>query len=169
MARAARYPETRDVWPRALLLFGAGLLVFLVIAATTLKLIFDTKPFWPPAGTQTTANATSPALQPFPAADLAALRQREDNELRKLAWVDRNAGIARIPIEDAMKLVAAHGLPNWGGPAVAPAREDCVLLEERVPRVPQAENCHGGGVHGAPSERPASQQDNAASSTGGRP
>lgn len=169
MARAAHHPEKPDVQPKALLLFGAGLLIFLMIAATTLKLIFDTTPFWPSPGAKTAANAGSPALQHSPATDLAMFRNQEEHELARLAWVDRNAGIAQIPIEDAMKLVAAHGLPNWGQPAVAAAGEDCILLEDQLPRVSQAGNCHGGSVNRAPSERSPSQQDNPASAVGERP
>ena len=34
----------------------------------------------------------------------------------KLQWLDKNAGIAQIPVEDAMKIVAEKGLPPFSAP-----------------------------------------------------
>ncbi|QKC83595.1 hypothetical protein EB232_20115 [Mesorhizobium sp. NZP2077] len=124
--------------PRAVLLFGAGLLVFLALAAIALKLIFNTTPYWPLAGGGT-GDAT-PQLQVSPATDLTAFRKQEDQELGKLGWVDRNAGIARIPIEDAMKLITVQGLPDWKRQVVS-ERQDCALLGQQVPRAPQLSKC----------------------------
>jgi hypothetical protein len=39
---------------------------------------------------------------------------KANNELR---WVDKNAGIAQIPVKDAMKLIVEKGLPAAGAPA----------------------------------------------------
>ncbi len=35
----------------------------------------------------------------------------------KLQWIDKNAGIAQIPVEDAMKIIAEKGLPVAAAPA----------------------------------------------------
>ena len=43
-----------------------------------------------------------PRLQNDPAADLAAERAREQAQLDGYAWVNRNAGIVRIPLDRAM-------------------------------------------------------------------
>lgn len=48
----------------------------------------------------------APRLQPDPARDRAALREREQSKLRHYGWVDRKAGIAHIPLERAMALLA---------------------------------------------------------------
>jgi hypothetical protein len=61
---------------------------------------------------------------PQPLGELAALRQREDRLLHGYAWVDRQAGIVRIPIDDAIDLVASRGLP---------ARADRAQPPEPVP------------------------------------
>jgi hypothetical protein len=53
-----------------------------------------------------------PRLQTDPRDDMANLRRSEDEVLESYAWVDRNAGIVRIPIEQAMKLVAERGEPT---------------------------------------------------------
>lgn len=52
-----------------------------------------------------------PRLQTDPRDDLRNLRESEQRTLTTYGWVDRNAGIVRIPIEQAMKLTAERGLP----------------------------------------------------------
>jgi hypothetical protein len=47
-----------------------------------------------------------PVLQLSPTRDLAALRAREDKLLQGTEWIDRDKGLARIPIEKAMELLA---------------------------------------------------------------
>ena len=39
------------------------------------------------------------------------MRAREDAVLTTYGWVDRNTGVARIPIERAMDLLVERGLP----------------------------------------------------------
>jgi hypothetical protein len=43
---------------------------------------------------------------------LERLRAREEAILGSYGWVDREAGIARIPIEDAMAVLAERGWPD---------------------------------------------------------
>lgn len=150
MAKAL-HPETRDVRPRAVVLFGIGLLIFVALVAIALKLLFDTTPYWPLGETATKSSEANPALQRFPGPGLAAFRTLEDKELGKLAWVDRSAGIARIPIEDAMKLIAVQGLPDWERQAGS-AAQDCALLEGQVPRTPQARNCPAAAGGTSPAD-----------------
>jgi hypothetical protein len=38
------------------------------------------------------------------------MRAEEDRPLTTYGWVDRDAGIVRIPMEEAMKLVVSRGL-----------------------------------------------------------
>ena len=140
MAKAHRHPESRDVQPRVLLAFGGGLLLFIALAAIGVKLIFNTTPTWLllPANT----NPDNPDLQTAPQQDLAAFRAEEDRQLKTLGWVDRNAGIVRIPIDDAMWAVVSNGLPDWSQPEGEAARpDDCALVTAAVPRAPQAQNC----------------------------
>jgi hypothetical protein len=56
----------------------------------------------PPIG----AVPPEPRLQSNPTAQLAAQRAREQALLDGYAWVDRNAGIARIPVGRAMDILA---------------------------------------------------------------
>jgi hypothetical protein len=53
-----------------------------------------------------------PRLQTDPREDLIHLRNLQDDVLTSYAWVDRNGGIVRIPIERAMELTAERGLPT---------------------------------------------------------
>jgi len=52
-----------------------------------------------------------PRLQEDPFADLIALHAEEDTVLGSYGWVDRKAGVVRIPIQEAMRIVAERGLP----------------------------------------------------------
>jgi hypothetical protein len=137
----ARHPETRDVWPRALLLFAGGLVGFLLVSLGVLYLLFRPQALWTPAGAEWSDNEATPALSTSPHEDLAAIRRQEDAELEKLAWVDHDKGIARIPIEDAMRLIARNGLPHWSNEAAPASSGECSLLANDVPRAPQAADC----------------------------
>jgi hypothetical protein len=74
---------------------------------------------FPLAAGEATRLPPEPRLQTNPRADLAELREREDRALNTYSWVDRNAGIVRIPIDRAMSLTLERGLPvapQQGGP-----------------------------------------------------
>ena len=51
------------------------------------------------------------ALSGRPQDDLAAIRRAETERLESHGWVDRQAGVVRIPIGDAMDILARRGLP----------------------------------------------------------
>ena len=54
-----------------------------------------------------------------PQADLRE-KVRQDNEANNTtSWIDQNAGIAQIPVKDAMKLIAEKGLPAVSAPQPA--------------------------------------------------
>lgn len=54
---------------------------------------------------------------------LAAFRAQEEELLAGWGWVEKDQGIARMPIDDAMRIVAERGLPAFPPPAApAPAR-----------------------------------------------
>lgn len=52
-----------------------------------------------------------PHLQTQPFKDVYLLRQHENEVLGSYGWVDKNAGIVRLPIDRAMELVLERGLP----------------------------------------------------------
>ncbi|HTO95298.1 MAG TPA: hypothetical protein VMM80_12985 [Bacteroidota bacterium] len=55
-----------------------------------------------------------PRFQTDPHAELLRLRAAEDSILTTYGWVDRDSGLARIPVARAMALIAEHGLPLHG-------------------------------------------------------
>ncbi len=54
----------------------------------------------------------APQLQPDPTADLNKFRAAEEEELNSYGWVDQKAGKIHIPVERAMDLLVASGLPQ---------------------------------------------------------
>jgi hypothetical protein len=64
----------------------------------------------------TTAGKLPPAprLQTDPTSDLQQLLEAENAKLNSYGWIDRSAGVIRIPIDRAMDLLAQRGLPARG-------------------------------------------------------
>ena len=52
------------------------------------------------------AIAGADTLQPSPDKDIAAYRAEKERLLNEYAWIDRDRGIVRIPIEQAMAMLA---------------------------------------------------------------
>jgi hypothetical protein len=107
--------ERRDVSPRLLGLLALGLFVVVVGAAAGLAQLFPpgTSPLFlqqPPA-----TPPDLPRLEIDPPADLAALRLHAEFQLDSYGWVDRQKGIAHVPIDEAISRVAERGIPDWRG------------------------------------------------------
>ncbi len=125
--------EESDVNIRAILGFGAGLIAVAVVVHIAVWLLFlffasreaksQPQPEFPLAVTQQDRLPPAPRLQTSPRQDLKDLRAEEDVVLGSYGWVNRNAGIVRIPIDEAMKLALERGLPARAGrpPAAASA------------------------------------------------
>ena len=54
----------------------------------------------------------APSLQVTPRRDLKAMRTEEKALLHSYGWMDQKAGVVRIPIDRAMKLLTERGLPR---------------------------------------------------------
>jgi hypothetical protein len=67
------------------------------------------------------ARPPEPRLQDHPAQELTEFRARERQTLHSYGWVEPNAGVVRIPIERAMELVLARGLPVRAGEGNGPS------------------------------------------------
>lgn len=65
-----------------------------------------------------TGAVASPIVDRTSPTALAERHQQELTQLQGYAWVDQNAGVARIPVARAITLLASSGLPV-GGPTVA--------------------------------------------------
>ena len=110
--------EERDLTLRPIVLAGAGLvlvLVFVAVAMFGLYRVFATREarLSPPQNALAAAEGPrlppQPRLQVQPIRDLRELHTAEDNILEHYAWVDRAAGVVRIPIARAIELLAAKG------------------------------------------------------------
>jgi len=109
--------ETRDVAPRIVVVSGiglllgtafcsllvAGLLAVLPVPERPAKARLETVPQEPPV----------PRLEVDARINRAALEAAAAAKLTGYAWIDRSAGLARIPIARAMELLVQQG---WGKP-----------------------------------------------------
>ena len=113
--------ETSDVnvggiFRFALALFMTGVAILVLVRG--LLLVFAAReprlamPEFPLAVQQENRLPPEPRLQTNPRQDLRDLRSAEESVLTEYGWVDRKAGIARIPIDQAMKLTVERGLPS---------------------------------------------------------
>jgi hypothetical protein len=137
--------ETTDVSPGVIWIVAAGLVISVVLVFVAINLMFHflqrrdlaaqrrseidrvTK-----AVAATRPRFPEPRLQVAPQVDLAAWRAREDAELNSYGWVDRQAGIVRLPIERAMDLLVQRGLPVRGQPnAPKPTRTSLDMQQAR--------------------------------------
>lgn len=97
-------------------LLVSGLIVHLCIAGVLSRMEKKPMPTDSWAGARPAVNTAAelkgvPQLQIVPEVDLKDFRAREDTELNTYGWIDRTAGVVRIPIERAMELIAQRGLP----------------------------------------------------------
>ncbi|HEX7798676.1 MAG TPA: hypothetical protein VF456_30155 [Vicinamibacterales bacterium] len=113
--------EGSDINVRAIARFGVGLLVLGAVVYLVVWLFFvflsdrashaSAQLAYPLAAGQQDRVPPEPRLQTNPRADLREMRESEDKRLDSYGWVDRNAGIVHIPIDDAIKLTLQRGLP----------------------------------------------------------
>ena len=68
-----------------------------------------------------TQQPPAPRLQQREPKDLAAFRHEEAEVLSTYGVVDKEKGVYRIPIDQAMKLMLERGLPVAGETAAVPA------------------------------------------------
>jgi len=121
---APAHHEESDVNIRAIFAFAAGLAgvtAAIGVIVWGLFVYFNTRadgsgaPVFPLATAQEHRLPPEPRLQTNPREDLRDLRDAEQQTLTTYGWVDRNAGIVRIPIDDAIKLTLQRGLPSRQG------------------------------------------------------
>ena len=124
----AQYEHT-DIDPSIGYKFAIWLLVAMLMSA---GIVYGT--FWFFNGQQHAADAAAqkyplaagqvrelplPHLQTQPFKDIYLLRKGENEKLESYGWMDKGAGVTRIPIERAMELTLERGLPARSGGADA--------------------------------------------------
>lgn len=126
-APALHRHETRDANVRGLMWFGVGLLALIIFGYIVTEITFHyyvgsrretpttslfTKGQTPPA----------PLIQEHPGVELQGYLKEQRQILDNYGWVDRKAGVVRIPIQQAMTLLLQKGLPvRTGPPQLAPS------------------------------------------------
>src|SRR4029079_18740823 len=75
----------------------------------------ESPPANPLASTFARKEPPEPRLQTHPLNDLQSLRNYERETLGSYAWIDRNAGIVRIPIDRAKERLLTRGTAPLGG------------------------------------------------------
>jgi hypothetical protein len=78
----------------------------------------------------------APHLQNQPFKDIYMLRQGEAEKLTSYGWVDKDGGIARLPIDRAMEVMLEKGFPSRteGGNALNVVTQDSSSGRTVVPR-----------------------------------
>jgi|SRR5579863_4102679 len=119
--------ETRDVNVFQISAFGIGLLLSCIVVVFLMWAMFDflfhredEKNRGNPAAAMMNERPKlppEPRLQAEPRIELKDLRADEDAILSSYGWIDPNKGIVRIPINQAIDIVAQKGLPSKPSPA----------------------------------------------------
>jgi hypothetical protein len=111
--------ELRDLSPKAIALFALSLATLLVLVVLVTSFLHEhylrvqVRTQAPPSPfSAARAPTPEPRLAVTPGEQIKALRAAEDSLLKSYAWVDRQQGIVRIPIDRAMELLAQRGLPT---------------------------------------------------------
>ena len=132
--------ETSDVSIRGILGFGIGLAVGTAVVAVLLFGAFSVmvqrfnpppavssspltrnRPVVPESRQYATKAFPEPRLQTNNVEDLTKFREEEYRHLHSYGWVDPNAGVVHIPIEQAKAMLLQQGLPVRTPGAVPPA------------------------------------------------
>ena len=106
--------ETKDAKIRPIAIFGVGLVALIACSQIVLYVVYKgfiaERPPAPPAASRAFRS------QPDIYEQMAALRRSDAATLGSYGWVDREKGIVRIPIDRAIDLVVARGVPKGKGP-----------------------------------------------------
>jgi hypothetical protein len=123
--RAETHHEESDVNFGGVLGFGGALIAVCAVVFVVALGLFrylevrqaTTGPAeFPMAATEGARLPPEPRLQTNPRQDLRDMRDQEEQTLHSYGWVDRNAGVVRIPIDEAIKLTLERGLPARQAP-----------------------------------------------------
>ena len=103
--------ERSDMSVTVLAILAAVVVAYVCLAPFVLTRIYQ--PALRDVSRQLDIAPPGPRLQLDPPRDLAAFRAHEETQLDSYGWVDRDQGIAHIPIAEAMKDLAARGIPGF--------------------------------------------------------
>jgi hypothetical protein len=136
--------EARDLPVRPFLYVSAGFIAGLVLVCLLLGLFFHLLLHVFPhrqSGASLVEKVRDfpvPELQTDPGADYAAFLAKQTEVLNNYAWVDRQRGLVRVPVEDAMKRLLQQP-PPVRSPNVGPTETEMIQQKNEVypRRIPQ--------------------------------
>jgi len=118
--RTTERPDADDVNIRAVFRFGFWLAVGVVAVTLAMLALFGVMEkkdraadivLSPSVAANLARTPPEPRLEPLPLLPGQRLRAEEDAILTTYAWVDKKAGVARIPIDRALEILVQRGLP----------------------------------------------------------
>jgi hypothetical protein len=119
--RAEGQHEPDGTWAGWVAIIGGGLLLMVILALLGIWIAFKTVlPHQPLVGAEVEWNQqqAAPGVEPNQAYGREKLLAEEETFLGNYAWLDEERGIARIPIERGIEIMAERKLiANW--PAIA--------------------------------------------------
>jgi hypothetical protein len=133
--------EDSDVSARGIFMFALGLVALGLVIHVALALVmqgFSVRESRAQAGRPpffaVEVVPPAPRLQGNPGVELMQFKQQDLYQLNHYVWIDRGAGIARIPIDRAMDILARTGLPERTGPPEAVPEQNPPSESEKAPR-----------------------------------
>lgn len=163
-------PEPSDVGIGLPIAIGLVVLVLTIIGmGVSAWLLFPREQIAqsPPSPLAFLDNPTpAPHLEYSPPADLAKLRAEEDRLLKHYGWVDREKNVVRIPIAQAMKILAKQDEAASPAESASPAKAESSAPAEPMPTEPPAESSPTDETptEAAPSSAPAAEAEPATQS-----
>jgi hypothetical protein len=113
--------QTSDINVRVVTRAAIGLMISVIAVYVTVGGLFSLfkrqyRSVSAPSGITTFGRLPpAPRLQTNPTSDLQQLLAAENAKLNSYGWIDKSAGVIRIPIDRAMDLLAQRGLPARDG------------------------------------------------------
>ena len=110
--------ELSDLKAGSIALFGIGVVIAMALAVVIASFLIHTRAVRhekreapAPRLARERVTISQPRLQVGGVNELREMRAGEDTMLNSYGWVDREAGIVRIPVDRAMEILAMKGLP----------------------------------------------------------
>ncbi len=110
--------EEKDIDVRGVLISGVGLAAIILVGLGAGFVFFKIYEYFEkitqkpcPLMAPARVIPPEPRLEVLDGTALKALRKEEKEILENYGWADKNTGAVRIPIEQAMDLIAQRGLP----------------------------------------------------------
>jgi hypothetical protein len=113
---------------RSLVVFAVGLVATVILSGGIVGLVMSgfsgevkgLRALAPPRFEDKSGLFPNPRIQANPDVELEIVKQEEFGRLNGYGWVDKKAGVAHIPIDRAIDILAKTGLPRVEAKAVEP-------------------------------------------------